>query len=174
MNKSRNFIKYLENLKQKEDRGALAALRRGLGQSPAQAPSMHALMIPWLIQNDVNEWEERNYYMIASLYAYHPISTDIGNLGDHLRAMSNESNQASLDRRFTALLNVHQDDLHDYLRQIIGLLKSNKTPIPVNWEQLLLDVKKWSHPDRYVQRAWARGFWRKPPKQDNQNDSEEN
>jgi len=29
----------------------------------------------------------------------------------------------------------------------------------INWEQLRKDLLAWEHPDRYVQKSWARGFW---------------
>ena len=38
MNYEHGFVTYLQSLAEKDDRGALAALRRGLGQSPGSVP----------------------------------------------------------------------------------------------------------------------------------------
>ena len=46
--KRNNFITYLEELRDREDRGALAALRRGLGQPPGSAVEMYRYVVPWL------------------------------------------------------------------------------------------------------------------------------
>jgi CRISPR system Cascade subunit CasB len=39
----------------------------------------------------------------------------------------------------------------------VGLLRQHD--VPVNWLQLLRDLGDWEHPDREVQRRWARSFW---------------
>ena len=45
-NQSNPYITYLLSLK--ENRGALAALRRGLGRPPGTAPEMYPYVVPWL------------------------------------------------------------------------------------------------------------------------------
>ncbi len=57
------FITYLESLAKAEDRGTLAALRRGLGQSPGTVPDMFRYVVPRLPDN-ANKWTEKTYYMI--------------------------------------------------------------------------------------------------------------
>jgi CRISPR system Cascade subunit CasB len=47
--------------------------------------------------------------------------------------------------------------LHYYVRQIVALLKSHD--IPVNWNRLFEDISFWEHPERRVQKRWARSFW---------------
>jgi len=156
--KEHYFIIYLKSLVEKDDRGALASLRRGLGQKPGAAPEMYRYVIPHLPKN-LSEWQEESYYLIAALFASHPLSTDKGNLGDHLAKIRTKDNETALERRFTALLSAHLDDLPDYLRQTISLLKSKE--IPVNWNQMLNDLQWWSHPeygDR-VRKRWATAFW---------------
>ena len=60
------------------------------------------------------------------------------------------------------LLSAHPDDLGDYLRQAVSLLKSKD--VPVNWQRLLKDVLAWKRRDERprlkVQKRWARNFWR--------------
>ncbi|MEX1247567.1 MAG: type I-E CRISPR-associated protein Cse2/CasB [Anaerolineales bacterium] len=154
---SEAFIIYLQDLAQKEDRGALAALRRGLGQKPGTEAAMYPHVVRW-VSADLRGWSEEIYYVVGSLFAWHSQSAPQGNLGHHLQGLAQgRKNSESIERRFTALLNAHVDDLPDQLRQIISLLKSGD--VPVNWEQLMKDLRNWDHPDRYVQHQWARGFW---------------
>ena len=71
-----------------------------------------------------------------------------------------EGGEDALERRFTALLAAHPDDLPDYLRQAVSFLKSKEEP--VNWTQLLWDLQsrdKRDDPKRSVQKQWARSFW---------------
>jgi CRISPR system Cascade subunit CasB len=155
MNKTHPFITYLEGLR--DDRGALAALRRGLGQSPGTVAGMYRYVVPWL-PDDVPSWLEDAYYLVAALFAYHPDAGGAGNMGDHFaRARGPQGDDTAIERRFTALLAAHPDDLGFYLRQAVSFLKSKE--VPVNWHQLLSDVLGWGHPGRYVQRRWASAFW---------------
>ena len=149
------FVAYLEGLR--DDRGALAALRRGLGQPPGTVADMYRYVVPWL-PSDAPRYREAAYYLIAALFAYHPAPGSTGNMGQHFaHAWDAQGDNTALERRFTVLLAAHPDDLGDHLRQAISFLKSQD--IPVNWHQLLRDVGAWGHPDRYVQQQWARGFW---------------
>jgi CRISPR system Cascade subunit CasB len=159
------FIQYLEGLH--EDRGALAALRRGLGGPPGGAPEMYRYVVPWLPKK-VSREQEAAYYMVASLFAYHPISASEGNLGAHLRkTFFSEGDNASTERRFTALLAARYDDLTVYLRQTISFLKSKN--VAVNWQQLFYDLKYWNHPEGFVQKRWAKSFWGRPSKENQEN-----
>ena len=152
------FVEYLEGLR--DDRGALAALRRGLGQPPGTVASMYPYVVRWL-PDDTPPWRESAYYSIAALFAYHPNPGGGKNIGAHFaRARDPQGNNTAIERRFTALLAAHPDDLDFYLRQAISFLKSKE--VPVNWHQLLSDVLNWGHPDRYVQQQWARAFWGRP------------
>jgi len=157
-----NFITYLETLA--EDRAALAALRRGLGQRPGTAPEMYPYVVRLLPKEAYpNSWIEQSYYLIAALYALHPQSTVTGNLGNHFANTldPNPDLNAATERRFTALLTAHMDDLPFYLRHAISFLKAKEQAI--NWHQLMWDVRDWGHPDRQnrVQKQWATQFWRR-------------
>jgi len=154
MTETHPFITYLEGLR--EDRGALAALRRGLGQPPGTVPGMYRYVVPWL-PADAPPWLEDAYYLVAALLAYHPASGGSGNMGNHFARTCDRGDNSAVERRFTALLAAHPEDLGFYLRQAVSFVKSKD--VPVNWHQLLSDVLAWGHPDRYVQRAWARAFW---------------
>ena len=78
------FITYLEGLAEREERGALAALRRGLGQPPGTVAAIFPYVVPWLPQ-DPAPWEEAAYYLIAALFALYPSASGAGNLGASFR-----------------------------------------------------------------------------------------
>lgn len=162
MNQQNAFVTHLETLS--DDRAALAALRRGLGQPPGTVADMYPYVVRLLPKEAYpNSWLEQSYYLIAALYALHPKSMTEGNLGEHFAKTldPNPDLNAATERRFTALLTAHVDDLPFYLRQAISFLKSKEQAI--NWHQLLWDVRDWGHPDRQtrVQKRWATQFWRR-------------
>jgi CRISPR system Cascade subunit CasB len=148
------FVAHLASLARREDRGGLAALRKGLAAPPGTEPACYPYVFPF-IPPDLAPWKERVAFTIASLFALHPESTDRGNLGTSFRQI--ESPSESTERRFVALLNAHPDDLPDHLRQAISLLRSND--VRVNWLQLLRDIESWNRDDRIVQRNWAAQYW---------------
>ncbi len=155
------FLDYLERLREAQDRGALAALRRGLAYPPGQAMEMYPYIMPHLPE-DARSWESDVAFLIAALFAYHPDGGGWGNMGDHFRlARDPQGDDVALERRFSIMLTAHPDDLPFHLRQAVGFLKSRERPIPINWPQLFQDVLVWGHPERYVQRQWAVSFWGK-------------
>jgi CRISPR system Cascade subunit CasB len=156
--KKQPFVEYLEGLR--DDRGALAALRRGLGQPPGTVADMYRYVVPWL-PKDASPWKDAPYYQIAALFAYHPAAGGSGNMGAHYaQTRDPQADNTAIERRFTALLAAHPDDLDGYLRQAVSFLRSKE--VPVNWHRLFYDLRAWGHPDRYVQQQWARAFWGRP------------
>jgi CRISPR system Cascade subunit CasB len=154
------FVEYLEELERNEDRAALAALRRSLGKSPGEAAEAHRYVLPF----NPATWEESAYYLVGGLFALHPQSwrrdegdRNLTNLGVSFARLGSEVESKSIEKRFVALLNCHEDDIAEHLRHAIGLLGSKE--IPVDWVQLLKDLRNWNHPDRFVQLSWARAFW---------------
>ncbi|MCL4560031.1 MAG: type I-E CRISPR-associated protein Cse2/CasB [Chloroflexi bacterium] len=154
------FIAYLQSLAEKDDRGALAALRRGLGQPPGSAAEMFRYVEPWLPERRFAGLE-LIYYLIASLFAYYPESAGAGNMGTHMRQASTEGGEEAIERRFTALLAADLEDLPGYLRQAVSFLRSKN--VLINWDQLLRDIQDWDREDRRVQKHWASAFWSKQP-----------
>lgn len=166
------FIGHLEKLVKEQDRGALAALRRGLGKPPGTAREMDSHVLPYLPPG-TNEKHEDAYYLVGALFAYWHQGKDTVdpnppvNIGATLLALVNkeppggsrEDAEKRVEKRLVALLNCHQDDLPEHLRHTIGLLKSKD--VSVNWLQLLNDIQNWDWESRNVQRRWARQFWRK-------------
>lgn len=168
-NLEERFVNRLKELAEGDERGALASLRRGLGQLPGTVADMYRYVEPFLGQ-ERSGLKESAFYLVGALFALHPKSTEFGDMGAHLAKTRSEGGEDALERRFTALLASHPDDLPDYLRQAISFLKSKEEP--VNWNQLLWDLQNWDKRDdpKYsVQKKWARSFWggRQLPEQSN-------
>src|SRR5919198_1193739 len=117
------FVEYLEELEHNEDRAALAALRRSLGKSPGEAAEAHRYVLPF----NPATWEESAYYLVGGLFALHPQSwrRDEGdrgptNLGASFARLGSQVDSKSIEKRFVALLNCHEDDLAEHLRHAIS------------------------------------------------------
>lgn len=163
------FSDYLADLVKREDRAALAALRRGLGRSPGEAVEMFPYVMPFFGENMAQRRQD-DYFLVASLFAAHQLTWKPteqndrdSNLGASFRRLRAAADSGSIDKRFVALLNAEREDLHEYLRHAMSLLKAHD--IPVNWAQLLRDLAGWNWESRSVQRAWARAFWRSASQQ---------
>lgn len=154
----------LERLSEREDRAALAALRRGLGKPPGAAAEMFPVLVPLLGDQPLWSWDEQCAYGVASLYALHVASgrgegtiRHSGNLGASLNQLAKATESDGPERRFVALLNSDRKDMFEHLRSIVSLLKAHD--IGIDWFALTSDVLRWDLPDRRVQRRWATEFW---------------
>ena len=111
---------------------------------------------------------------IAILFAAHPasfseeqLSVRARNLGESMRLLAMERAGAGSDpdellseplkRRLDTILAAHPDDLFGHLQQVMRLLKSGE--VPVDWNQLLWDLRNWGREDRRVQWEWSRSFY---------------
>lgn len=156
------FIQFLISLVQNEDLGALAALRRGLGKVPGSAIEMHRFIVPFLDPN--RPWDDPIYFLVGTLFAMHQTnwerkSEEITNFGASVVQLINSENQDAVDRRFTVLLNSDFEDLPQHLRQMIAMLKTGSRTIPVDWLQLIRDLRFWNNENKFVQLKWAKAFW---------------
>jgi CRISPR system Cascade subunit CasB len=148
------FVKRLEGLKESKDRAALAKLRRGLGKKMG-TPEMYPYIVPFLSSN---EWQHENYFLIASLFAFHPEPSPRGwTMGTVFRHIAEGSESESVEKRFIHLMSADAEDIGEYLRHAISLAKSKR--VGVDYHQLLSDLNFWDHPDRFVQLRWAKDFW---------------
>lgn len=142
---ARRLLGYLRRLK--DDRGAMADLRCGL--NPTRVPRAW----PWL--GAVGGIGNQRIETIAGLYAYHPEETHSGNIGTTCRRLAGENN--TFDGRFRRLLSCDRDEICDRLRPVI--LTAKAKGIPVNYEQLIIDLRFWG--DR-VKTEWAQEYWAVP------------
>src|SRR5438270_8889911 len=102
ISRDEQFINALEGLIKKDDRAALAALRRGLGKQPGAAMEMHRYVVPHLY----GVYDEKPYFIVAALIGLYPIASwssstnrQDNNLGASLSFLKKESGD-SLERRF--------------------------------------------------------------------------
>ena len=152
------LIKELIELNERNDRAQLAKLRRGLGKKPGEQGAIErdAWVVQRLIEPSRAEFER--CCLLASLFAVHTSNTNEGSLGRSFRQLiKNPEESESIERRLVALLDSNSDDLPGRLRHAVSLLASQD--IPVNWDQLLHDLKHWNHLDRFVQKQWTKDFW---------------
>ncbi|HHX43049.1 MAG TPA: type I-E CRISPR-associated protein Cse2/CasB [Chloroflexi bacterium] len=141
------------------DSGGRAHLKRCAGRP--LAASLEALGLFYrLLPPGVPAWQEETYFLLATLY---PLADagDTGNLGAALLRARSPQNERGLDRRFEMLLDADEGQLPFRLRQTVRFLQSNR--VPVCWPQLLRDLLGWNHPERYVQKAWARAYYAPVP-----------
>lgn len=167
------LVAYLQTLAVREDRGALAALRRGLGKEAGTVPDMYRHVEPYL--QGAGRLQTEAAYLVASLFGLHPVvwdpegahpwNTSFGWSLHHIRFRSDGSSEERKEdegvaRRFLAALACDLPALPIHLRQLLALLHSRWDTAPINWERLYWDVVDWGDVDRRVQRRWAEAFWR--------------
>jgi CRISPR system Cascade subunit CasB len=167
------LIDQLTRLVVRDDRGALAQLRRSAGKEPGEAEGVFRYVVPYL-PDPPDEWLETCRYLVAGLFALHPPALQPNKSvapmpGDSLGAALNRmapqgaGNREAVERRFAQLLVADREELPDRLRQAIQLLRSAGEP--VGWPRLLADLEQWNLPRRPVQRRWAQDFWRLPERE---------
>lgn len=141
------------------DAGDRAQLKRNAGNTLAQSRRVHATFFR-LLPHGIPRSHEAWYFLVATLYPLAEPSSK-GTLGDSLRHARNNhpEREKGFDRRFEVLLDADADQVPFRMRQIIRLL--NAAEIPVNWNQLLEDLTRWNHPNRYIQEKWARAYYAK-------------
>jgi CRISPR system Cascade subunit CasB len=155
------FVSHLMGLVSGQRRGVLAALRRGLGRDVPSA-EQHRVVAPWL-RTDASVRDARPWYLIASLFAAHPVTAKVGegrhhrSFGVSMAELNRHREGHGVERRFMALLDADEEDLASHLRHAVQLLRT--ADVAVDWEQLLLDLRWWSRGDEAVQQRWAKDFW---------------
>ena len=148
--KEHPFITFLEE--RADDPAMLAKLRRGLGRKAGSVPATYRYIAPFL-----NTGKEADLFLIAPLFALHPASESEGNMGDHMRELSSTRSKQATEIHFQRLLETRREALDSPLWRAISILKSHN--IPLNWHQLMRDLRHWDHPERFVQFRWGRAYW---------------
>lgn len=152
------FLMYLTSLNTDANRGTLAVLRRGLAGNPIEDLNLYRFVTRHIPDSDRGIVREHAYYLIAALYALHPLLSASGNMGGHMKRASQLRNDGeAAERRFTVLLNTSLTDLAMPLRQAVTMLK--QLDLPVNWTAFFAGLLHWDNPDKFVQRAWANSYW---------------
>lgn len=133
------------------DPGFRAALRHWL--SDAARPRAYPALIELR-----GTLDDEAFNTVAALYAWHPLDRrDQSNLGHLCRQLAAGLN--TFEGRFKRLLLCNSEELRQHLQPII--LAARAQGVPVDYLQLYLDLRSWSH-DYYgeqVRQSWATEFW---------------
>jgi CRISPR system Cascade subunit CasB len=152
----RGFVGLLEKLSGNRggppDTGAMAALRRGIGQGLGD---IDPAVMPYVASYMDADKGPGPVALLGSLYAKHPRHIDDNQtLGAVLaKAIASDSQE----RRFHSLLAARGDELVPRLREAVSLLASTERPL--DYVRLYWDLSDWEHEQRKVQMRWARDFW---------------
>ncbi|MBI5962720.1 MAG: type I-E CRISPR-associated protein Cse2/CasB [Chloroflexi bacterium] len=145
-----SFIARLENL----DPGGRARLKRSAGESLREARELGLFYS--LLPPGVSEYHEEMYFLLATMFPLADSGSG-GDLGASLLRAKQKKNTKGLDRRVQFLLDADEAQLPFRLRQAVRFIQSNR--VKVNWHRLLEDLLNWKHPERFVQRRWARSYF---------------
>jgi len=153
------FVGALRHLRDRQDRGALAALRRGF----SSATVMDAWPIVAKLGGEIGLPGESVFVDIAALFATHPDESTARNLGETCRVIAWDvkagKHTESHERRFRRLIAADSAaDLSGQLRTWVRLASSNG--VNVNYESLFCDLWNWRWYADDIRVQWARSFWR--------------
>lgn len=156
-NRPKEFIQALAKLIEKEG-SVRARFNRNVGKTLAESRNVIDLFYR-IRPYDLNYHEEL-YFMVATLY--HPDTAkngdDYRDFGTAIRNIRTEGNATGLDKRFAVLLDADQEQLPFRLRQLVQRIKAEKMKV-IDWTKLLQDLIQWDHPDRHVQKRWAKSYF---------------
>jgi CRISPR system Cascade subunit CasB len=136
--------------------GDRARLKRSAGKTLAESGHNALGLFYSILPGGVSPYQEDAYFLVATLY---PLA-DLGKSGDFgaaLRRARQDKYAGGLDRRVKILLDADERQLPFRLRQAVHFLRAQR--VPVNWPLLLQDLLAWGHPERFVQRQWARSYF---------------
>jgi CRISPR system Cascade subunit CasB len=161
------LVQRLIDLARQQDRGALAALRSGIGKAPGAAPRMLPIVAPFLAADEGPATQAA--FVTAALFGRHPDHADIGTLGESLRlATKSDSNpngkhgKEGVEKRFAAAIDADAQDLPRHLDGLISLCESAR--VAVDWHLFYTDLRGLlGHDEAYqtrIRTRWARDFWR--------------
>lgn len=144
------------------DRASMAHLRRGLCAPPDYTLSR----VGWLFrdaQDDPEDHALESAILVAGLFAWVkgacPQNTG-ANFGRAFGHDLSDDDKRQREKRFTGLLDTDIEDLPYKLRQAVTLIARDK--VGLDWATLIHHLINWAHPDRWVQKQWARAYWSTP------------
>lgn len=179
MNDSETIQTFIRELGRLDD-GDRAKLKRNAGRSINESRDVMGLFYNKLLRSvHVSEWEEEHFFLIATLFPFDKRrmqqaeeeaeaatetaapSNRARSFGKSLHSVRSEKNASGLDRRVERLLDADAQQLSYYLRREVQFVANEGGRI--DWGQLLQDVLRWDHPERYIQRNWARDYFTSQP-----------
>lgn len=165
------LVNYLLGLKNREDRGALAALRTGLGKKPGEAPRMFPHVGRFITSSDPARASVATAFATASLFTIYPEQTAGRSLGLALwHATKRDGNpsgkhgEPGVEARFTAMIDAHEDDIVRHLHGLISLCESASQGL--DWYRFRRDLSSLLSENETrrdnTRLSWARDFWQGP------------
>jgi CRISPR type I-E-associated protein CasB/Cse2 len=138
------------------DRGKLAALRRGLVDNPRL--QVDAWPVIAGLGGDIGN---PTYMAVSALYASHPNESEARNFGETCRRIAKgDGNDIvdSMEKRFRRLLACgEQEEVIQQLRSWIRMAASKG--VNVNYESLFADLWNWPWYAENIRIKWAKSFW---------------
>lgn len=158
MTQQQQFIQFLYEVAERDDLATLALLRRGCSGEERDI----VRVLPIVLPHAPGSFRAQQAYLNAAcLFGLHKTATsDVHQAVDLGTAMSHLAKKSgSIESRFVALLQCHEDELVRRLRDVVGLVKSNRTLLL--WDDVLRALLYWSNTDKpsSVKHLWARRFW---------------
>ena len=156
------LIGHLVNMVDREDRGALAVLRRAASAEPGCSADSFPHVLPWVPEDARRNGDEDLYFLVATLFAIHPDHRETGNFGATMWRTATDGGaepNPSADLRFRRILEANRSDLPDLMRQAVRMAATRSSSVAIDYDLLLTQLQSWDHPTRWVQRKWARSYW---------------
>lgn len=162
-------------------KATLANLRNSIGRDLSQSIDIWALMFEKLPESFLSNTGELTYEenaMINALqfYALHQQgksenvhTMDNKNFGESLRMLRKPNDSSAIDRRFNVLItSTTYEEFYHHLRQMIGLLRSSKLFIPVNYASLAEDLYWFQRGyEENIRLRWAQNYYRRVKEEEN-------
>lgn len=148
---------YIANLRKlRHDTGAMAMLRRGLGENHGAIEMLDYVFRA--IPEDSAFMNENSFLQVAALYALHPETCNNMSFGGSFRRLwEAHRRRPSTEARFKALLAADEEMVTTHLHHSVTMMKDKG--IRIDYARLLIDLNGWEHEDSIVQRRWAKDFW---------------
>lgn len=161
--KIEKFIDKLENLSS----GDRAVLKRNAGNPLTETRGGAMAVFYRVLPYGINPSEEELWFIVATsrfLNRYKLEATEEKSTKDFGWTLS-EVNKAyksdSFDMRVRGLLDCRWNEgdgaLAHRLRQMVKL--ADGKGIPIDWKCLLNDLLYWEHPEKWIQKKWARSYF---------------
>jgi CRISPR type I-E-associated protein CasB/Cse2 len=148
------FIAALRRIE--DDRGKMAALRRGLSEGTQRTAWPVIASLGMDIGNQAA-------ITVAGLFATHPVISNARSLGQTCRFIATESGHSSdipdsFDKRFRRLIAC--DTVEEVTGQLSAWIRLAKSKgVGVNYEKLFRDLDDWRKWRNDIILRWARDFW---------------
>jgi CRISPR system Cascade subunit CasB len=161
-NQLEHEIRFLKSVSDRisKDNGAKADFKRALSGEPEHIRKVYPFVLPYL--GSASEWEQEQIWIpLACLSVYYPQTLREAekqrNFGCSCSGLAKATNSDGADRRFRALLDIALTDIRSPLTALVRQMKSKG--IAIDYPKLLADLRRWEHPNQYIQDQWARAFW---------------